>query len=429
MVMVNGRMSEQSFKALALAARAPRRRCSASFDLCLAQSALDAERFSQLGVPTVRGDRQSEARRAGACRSIKAKLAAMQQAAGDRQVFVAASTHPGEEDAIIEAHRRLRHARPRLLTIIVPRHPERGTEVLQHGGGAPGCAPALRSHGVNCRTAAPTFTSLIRSANSGCSIGWRRWCSWAARWSSTAGRIRSKRPSSARRSCTARMCGISAKSMPRSMHARGAEEVENIEPSGEAHRRFVAGLTRSAQPSAKHGFAHRGAARRRARPHHDASSSPISCNCAWISRTSAVRCVSRLSGGRSPALAWPVSAAGADLRRASRAWRHETPGRSAGVPGDLHRQFHAGRHWQDADRDRSRQAPARAMARNRSSCHAAMAARLDGPVRVDPAIHRAARCRRRAASARAHGARDRARDRVAGAALRAIRRRERHRDG
>jgi 3-deoxy-D-manno-octulosonic-acid transferase len=43
-------------------------------------------------------------------------------------VWLAASTHPGEEPIIIAAHELLRAAFPGLITIIVPRHPERGAE-------------------------------------------------------------------------------------------------------------------------------------------------------------------------------------------------------------------------------------------------------------------------------------------------------------
>jgi 3-deoxy-D-manno-octulosonic-acid transferase len=43
-------------------------------------------------------------------------------------VWLAASTHPGEEAIIIAAHEILRAAFPGLITIIVPRHPARGAE-------------------------------------------------------------------------------------------------------------------------------------------------------------------------------------------------------------------------------------------------------------------------------------------------------------
>jgi 3-deoxy-D-manno-octulosonic-acid transferase len=46
-------------------------------------------------------------------------------------VVVAASTHPGEEEMLIEAHRTLAGFFPSLLTVIVPRHPGRGEAVAR----------------------------------------------------------------------------------------------------------------------------------------------------------------------------------------------------------------------------------------------------------------------------------------------------------
>jgi 3-deoxy-D-manno-octulosonic-acid transferase len=145
MVLVNGRMSEQSFRTW----RSLKRTAAAllgKFDLCLAQSALDAERFSQLGMPVVHvtGNLKLDV---PAPAADKDKLAALQAAIGDRPVLVAASTHPGEDDAIVEAHRRLRKTRSRLLTVIAPRHPERGPDILGAAQAA-GSNGALRSTGA-----------------------------------------------------------------------------------------------------------------------------------------------------------------------------------------------------------------------------------------------------------------------------------------
>jgi 3-deoxy-D-manno-octulosonic-acid transferase len=59
-------------------------------------------------------------------------------------VIAAASTHPGEEEAVIEAHARLRRNFPGLLTVIAPRHPERGPGIAEVAAGA-GLPVALRS--------------------------------------------------------------------------------------------------------------------------------------------------------------------------------------------------------------------------------------------------------------------------------------------
>jgi 3-deoxy-D-manno-octulosonic-acid transferase len=53
---------------------------------------------------------------------------------GTRHVWLAASTHPGEEALIFRVHHLLAHAHPGLLTILVPRHPERGAEIAAQAG-------------------------------------------------------------------------------------------------------------------------------------------------------------------------------------------------------------------------------------------------------------------------------------------------------
>ena len=53
----------------------------------------------------------------------------MQTALANRPVWIAASTHPGEENTILDAHKRLLAAFPDLCLILAPRHPDRGDEV------------------------------------------------------------------------------------------------------------------------------------------------------------------------------------------------------------------------------------------------------------------------------------------------------------
>jgi len=60
-----------------------------------------------------------------------ARMLALEAAVGERTVIAGASTHPGEETMLIEAHRRLRASFPRLLTIVAPRHPDRGPGILE----------------------------------------------------------------------------------------------------------------------------------------------------------------------------------------------------------------------------------------------------------------------------------------------------------
>jgi 3-deoxy-D-manno-octulosonic-acid transferase len=128
LVLVNGRLSERSFQRW--------RKAPASigallrnFDLCLAQSATDADRYTELGAPRVRmtGNLKLDVPAPPANAN---DFAAIRASVGRRPVVAAASTHPGEEAMVIDAHRQLRGTFPSLLTILVPRHPDRGAGVV-----------------------------------------------------------------------------------------------------------------------------------------------------------------------------------------------------------------------------------------------------------------------------------------------------------
>jgi 3-deoxy-D-manno-octulosonic-acid transferase len=142
MIIINGRLSERSFKRWrrvpgVIAALLNR------FDLCLAQSAADAERYTKLGAPRVNatGNLKLDV---PAPPADEAALRRLRDVVGKRPVVVAASTHAGEEAAVIGAHRRLRAKFPALLTIIVPRHPARGESIADSAKVA-GLPVALRS--------------------------------------------------------------------------------------------------------------------------------------------------------------------------------------------------------------------------------------------------------------------------------------------
>jgi 3-deoxy-D-manno-octulosonic-acid transferase len=137
-ILVNARLSERSFRRWsrlsgfigALLARV---------DLCLAQSAGDGERFAQLGAPNVRlaGNLKYDAPPPPADRQ---ELASLSGLVSGRQVWIAASTHEGEEAMIGEAHRILAQTFPDLLTLIAPRHPKRGARIEAQ----------LRESGLDC---------------------------------------------------------------------------------------------------------------------------------------------------------------------------------------------------------------------------------------------------------------------------------------
>ena len=92
-----------------------------------AQSQADAERFRSLGADPVRTwitgnikfDIELPKGVAGRGRELRTELF------GDREVWIAASTHDHEEQQILAAHRTLQKSHPDLLLLLVPRHPER----------------------------------------------------------------------------------------------------------------------------------------------------------------------------------------------------------------------------------------------------------------------------------------------------------------
>lgn len=73
-------------------------------------------------------------------------LARMKAAIGQRPLWVASSTHPGEDEVMIAAHKSLLADHPDLLLILVPRHPDRATAIAALIAAA-GLAAAQRSTG------------------------------------------------------------------------------------------------------------------------------------------------------------------------------------------------------------------------------------------------------------------------------------------
>lgn len=143
LVLIQGRVSPRSLagwqKAKGLIATMLGR-----FDLCLGQTPGDAQRLRQLGGRDCRCvGNLKQAVPALPC--DETQLAALQGEVGDRPVWLAASTHPGEETLIAGVHQSLCGRLPHLLTIIVPRHPHRGREIAAELSG--------RGHDVRLRSA------------------------------------------------------------------------------------------------------------------------------------------------------------------------------------------------------------------------------------------------------------------------------------
>ncbi len=125
-MLINARLSARSAKGygrLAGLTRETLRR----FDLIAAQAKTDAQRFLDLGaIPQrvqVTGSIKFDLRLPA---SLQDQAEAMRRTwGGNRPVWVAASTHEGEDEQMLAAHQRLRTRVPTALLVLVPRHPER----------------------------------------------------------------------------------------------------------------------------------------------------------------------------------------------------------------------------------------------------------------------------------------------------------------
>ncbi|WP_240002502.1 3-deoxy-D-manno-octulosonic acid transferase [Oleisolibacter albus] len=125
--LVNARLSAGSF---ARWRRVPKtvRHLLSGFTLALAQTAVEAERLRRLGLADTRcvGNLKYSAE---PLPCDDAELARLADALTGRAVWAFASSHPGEEEIAAGLDPVLRAARPDLLTILAPRHPERGDAI------------------------------------------------------------------------------------------------------------------------------------------------------------------------------------------------------------------------------------------------------------------------------------------------------------
>ena len=132
MMLINARMSERS---LAGWRRVPglARLVLGGFAQVQARSPADAARLVSLGAASVSapGDLKFAAPELPC---DPAELERLRAVLAGRPVWLAASTHAGEEALVFAVHRALAPAHPGLLTIVVPRHPERGAEIANAAG-------------------------------------------------------------------------------------------------------------------------------------------------------------------------------------------------------------------------------------------------------------------------------------------------------
>jgi len=129
--LVNARLSERSLRGYRvlkpLVGRALR-----TLACVAAQSVDDAGRFRRLGADAeavqVLGNLKFDVKTDDAARAVAREFA---RNAGGRMAWIAASTHPEEEAAVLAIHRRLRGRWPELVLLWAPRHPERFRPVMQ----------------------------------------------------------------------------------------------------------------------------------------------------------------------------------------------------------------------------------------------------------------------------------------------------------
>ncbi len=160
--VINGRLSERSFKRWARFSHTANRLFS-ELDLAVCQTEVFAGYFGKLGVDDVRIAPNLKLS-AAPLPTQDAEVKKVQNNIGERPVWLAASTHMEEERLVIETHNALAEEIETVLTVVVPRHPERGTYFKQRVTARGFCA-SLRSaeESLNSKTdvyIADTFAEL-----------------------------------------------------------------------------------------------------------------------------------------------------------------------------------------------------------------------------------------------------------------------------
>lgn len=129
LILVNARLSARSARGYARI-QSLIRETLARINLIAAREQQDAERFLGLGARLsqikVLGNIKFDA---PVAKDAALKSQALRQIWGQRLVWVAASTHQGEDELVLQTHASLLKQFPDLLLILVPRHPERFDEV------------------------------------------------------------------------------------------------------------------------------------------------------------------------------------------------------------------------------------------------------------------------------------------------------------
>lgn len=127
--ILNARLSARSLRGYRLLAPLIRRALR-TVTCVAAQSQDDAARFVQLGAAPEQVQALGNLKFDIATPDVQAFVEHFHlQVPAERPVWIAASTHEGEEQAVVDLHRQLRQQHPGLLLLWAPRHPERFAKV------------------------------------------------------------------------------------------------------------------------------------------------------------------------------------------------------------------------------------------------------------------------------------------------------------
>lgn len=149
MIQINARLSENSYEKWKRGRHLAERmlRC---FALSLVQSEDDGKRLADLGAKNVKyiGNLKFDAPPLPSDPKETGNLLSM---IGERHIWLAASTHKGEELIVANTHKKLKETYPDLLTIIAPRHPQRCEEICQELADFEDMEVAVRTKGDNIK--------------------------------------------------------------------------------------------------------------------------------------------------------------------------------------------------------------------------------------------------------------------------------------
>ena len=147
LILVNGRISDRSFPRYRMAGKLLPPILDTISDYCM-QSEQDSRRIRYLGAPAgrvrvtgnLKFDMQSPQIDIGDLETLKRAY----RLPRDARIWVAGSTHDGEETQLVDVYQKLRKICPELFLVLIPRHPERCRHV-QDDLAKQNIATALRS--------------------------------------------------------------------------------------------------------------------------------------------------------------------------------------------------------------------------------------------------------------------------------------------